>query len=188
MAGGEPGERVGQPGLRVDAVQLGGLDQPRDHRPVVAAVVRSREEGVLAAKRDGADGAFDSVAVQLDPAVVQKDYAEVTRRLSGLGIMINGSFVFGMDDDGPDVFDRTVDWAVRHGVTTSTFHIQTPYPGTRLYQAMAAQGRITCHDWDRYDTRHVVYRPAKLTPEELKRGYDRAYRDFYAWRNIARAA
>ena len=117
-----------------------------------------------------------------------KDYAEVTRRLSGLGIMINGSFVFGMDDDGPDVFDRTVDWAVQHGVTTSTFHIQTPYPGTRLYQAMAAQGRITCHDWNRYDTRHVVYRPAKLSPEELKRGYDRAYRDFYAWQNIARAA
>ncbi len=117
-----------------------------------------------------------------------RDYAEVTRRLSGLGIMINGSFVFGMDDDGPDVFDRTVDWAVRHGVTTSTFHIQTPYPGTRLHRAMAAQGRITCHDWDRYDTRHVVYRPAKLTPKELKRGYDRAYRDFYGWRNIARAA
>jgi radical SAM superfamily enzyme YgiQ (UPF0313 family) len=117
-----------------------------------------------------------------------RDYAAVARRLSDLGIMINGSFVFGMDDDRPDVFDRTVDWAVRHGITTSTFHIQTPYPGTRLHRALAAQGRITTDDWDLYDTRHVVYRPARLTPAQLKSGYDRAYRDFYRWRNIAHGA
>ncbi|WP_420136766.1 B12-binding domain-containing radical SAM protein [Sphingomonas sp.] len=117
-----------------------------------------------------------------------KDYAAVATRLSDLGIMINGSFVFGMDDDETDVFDQTVDWAVRHGVTTATFHIQTPYPGTRLYQAMEAQGRITCRDWDRYDTRHVVYQPAKLSPAALKAGYDRAYRNFYGWGNILRAS
>lgn len=119
---------------------------------------------------------------------LEKDYAAVARRLSQLGIMINGSFVFGMDDDGPDVFDRTVDWAVRHGITTATFHIQTPYPGTRLHAAMEAAGRITSRNWDDYDTRHVVYQPARLTADELKAGYDRAYRDFYTWRNIADGA
>ncbi|SDR52490.1 Radical SAM superfamily protein [Rhizobiales bacterium GAS191] len=117
-----------------------------------------------------------------------RDYEAAVQRLSDLGIMINGSFVFGMDDDDSDVFGRTVDWAVRNGLTTATFHIQTPYPGTRLYDRLAAQGRITCHDWDRYDTRHVVYRPAKLTEKELKLGYDRAYSDFYGWKNIARAS
>jgi radical SAM superfamily enzyme YgiQ (UPF0313 family) len=119
---------------------------------------------------------------------LQRDYAAVARRLGDLGIMINGSFVFGMDDDGEDVFDRTVDWAVRHGVTTATFHIQTPYPGTRLYRSLAAQGRIATSNWDLYDTRHVVYRPAKLSPGALKAGYDRAYRRFYEWGNIARGA
>ena len=53
----------------------------------------------------------------------------MTDRLHDLGIMINGSFVFGMDDDDEDVFRRTVDWAIEHGITTATFHIQTPYPG-----------------------------------------------------------
>src|SRR5262245_53665217 len=113
-----------------------------------------------------------------------RDYAAVAKRLSDLGIMINGSFVFGMDDDGPDVFDRTVDWAVRHGITTSTFHIQTPYPGTRLYAQMKAQGRLLTSNWDLYDTRHVVYQPRKLTAAQLKDGYDRAYREFYTWGNI----
>jgi radical SAM superfamily enzyme YgiQ (UPF0313 family) len=113
-----------------------------------------------------------------------RDYAAVTRRLHDLGIMINGSFVFGMDDDDGDVFRRTVDWAVEHGITTATFHIQTPYPGTRLFARMQAEGRIVTGDWDLYDTRHVVYRPARLTPRQLKDGYDWAYREFYRWRSI----
>ena len=117
-----------------------------------------------------------------------RDYSAVTARLHDLGIMINGSFVFGMDDDEGDVFRRTVDWAIAHGVTTATFHIQTPYPGTGLHARMLREGRITTNNWDRYDTRHVVYRPARLTPEALKDGYDWAYREFYRWRSIAGAA
>jgi radical SAM superfamily enzyme YgiQ (UPF0313 family) len=116
------------------------------------------------------------------------DYVEVTRRLHALGIMINGSFVFGMDGDDEDVFARTVDWAIEHGITTATFHIQTPYPGTRLFARMEAERRIVTRDWDLYDTRHVVYRPARLTPQALEDGYDRAYRDFYRWSSIARGA
>jgi radical SAM superfamily enzyme YgiQ (UPF0313 family) len=117
-----------------------------------------------------------------------RDYAAVTRRLHDLGVMINGSFVFGMDEDDEHVFRRTVDWAIDHGITTATFHIQTPYPGTRLFARTEADGRILTRDWDLYDTRHVVYQPARLTPEELKRGYDWAYREFYRWSSIARAS
>ena len=116
------------------------------------------------------------------------DYQRVIRRLDDLGIMINGSFVFGLDGDGGDVFARTVDWAVQSGITTATFHILTPYPGTALYTRMAAENRLITNDWDRYDTRHVVYRPIGLTAEQLKNGYDWSYREFYRWRNIFTAA
>lgn len=117
-----------------------------------------------------------------------RDYAAVTRRLHDLGIMINGSFVFGMDDDEEDVFRRTVDWAIEHGITTATFHIQTPYPGTKLFARMQAEGRIVAYDWDIYDTRHVVYRPARLSAAALKDGYDWAYREFYRWPSIMRGS
>ena len=110
------------------------------------------------------------------------------RRLHDHGVMVNGSFVFGLDGDESDVFARTVDWAVASGITTATFHILTPYPGTALHAQMEAQGRITSRDWDLYDTRHVVYRPALLAPDELESGYHRAYQDFYRWSSIARAA
>ena len=115
-----------------------------------------------------------------------RDYAAVARRLHDLGIMINGSFVLGMDDDDESVFRRTVDWAIEQGITTATFHIQTPYPGTKLFARTEAEGRILTRDWDLYDTRHVVYRPAHLSPENLKKGYDWSYREFYRWSSIAR--
>jgi radical SAM superfamily enzyme YgiQ (UPF0313 family) len=117
-----------------------------------------------------------------------RDYTAVTDRLHRLGIMINGSFVFGLDDDAGDVFRRTVDWAIEHGITTATFHILTPYPGTALFERMREQGRIVTRHWPLYDTRHVVYRPARLDPEVLKQGYDWAYREFYRWSSITRAS
>ncbi|HEY2976150.1 MAG TPA: radical SAM protein [Pyrinomonadaceae bacterium] len=117
-----------------------------------------------------------------------RSYREVVRRLDSLGIMINGSFVFGLDGDDRDVFSRTVDWAVQVGITTATFHILTPYPGTALFTDMAARNRIETRNWDLYDTRHVVYRPSGLSATKLKRGYDRAYQEFYRWRSIFEAA
>lgn len=117
-----------------------------------------------------------------------KDYKVAIDRLHSLGIMINGSFVFGLDDDGKDVFKRTVDWAVESGLTTSTFHILTPYPGTRLFKTMERQSRILHRNWDQYDTRQVVYKTVGLNADELKKGYDWSYRSFYSWRNILKAS
>ena len=119
---------------------------------------------------------------------LRRDYAAAIRRLHGLGVMINGSFVFGMDGDDGSVFERTVSWAIEQGIETATFHILTPYPGTALYRRMADQGRLTIHDWDRYDTRHAVFQPARMSADQLERGYWWAYREFYRWRSIGRGA
>jgi radical SAM superfamily enzyme YgiQ (UPF0313 family) len=119
---------------------------------------------------------------------LRHDYGQAIRRLHDLGVMINGSFVFGLDDDDGAVFDRTVDWAVDQGLTTATFHILTPYPGTALHGRLTAQQRILHQDWARYDTRQAVYTPKRLTVSELERGYWHAYRRFYEYRSIIRGA
>lgn len=117
-----------------------------------------------------------------------RSYTDAIKRLHSLGVMINGSFVFGLDDDDEDVFKRTVDWAVENGLTTCTFHILTPYPGTRLYQTMEKQGRILHRNWDLYDTRQVVYKTVGLDAQQLKQGYDWSYKSFYSWSNIFKAS
>ncbi|AII51550.1 B12-binding domain-containing radical SAM protein [Hymenobacter sp. APR13] len=118
-----------------------------------------------------------------------RDYALAIRKLHDLGIMVNGSFVFGLDDDGADVFKRTVEWAVQQGITTATFHIATPYPGTEYFKRIESQGRLLHRRWNEYDTRTVVHQPGPgLTATQLKNGYDWAYREFYSWANITRAS
>jgi radical SAM superfamily enzyme YgiQ (UPF0313 family) len=119
---------------------------------------------------------------------IGKDYEAAIRRLHSLGIMINGSFVFGLDEDDTDVFKRTVDWAVKNALTTCTFHILTPYPGTGLYKTMEQQGRILHKKWNLYDTRHVVYKTIGLDEAQLKEGYDWSYKSFYSWSNITKAS
>jgi radical SAM superfamily enzyme YgiQ (UPF0313 family) len=119
---------------------------------------------------------------------LNRDYRAAIQRLHGLGVMINGSFVFGMDEDDESVFNRTVDWAIEQGIETATFHILTPYPGTALYARMQAQGRMLHENWDHYDTRHTVFQPARLTPTALEEGYWRAYRNFYTWGSIWQGA
>jgi radical SAM superfamily enzyme YgiQ (UPF0313 family) len=119
---------------------------------------------------------------------LHRDYSAAVRRLHDLGVMINGSFVFGMDEDDTSVFGRTVEWAIGQGIETATFHVLTPYPGTALFNRMEAEGRILHRDWDLYDTRHAVFRTRGMSGETLESGYWKAYRDFYRWGSILRGA
>ena len=119
---------------------------------------------------------------------VRRDYNAAVKRLHDLGVMVNGSFVFGMDHDDASTFQHTIDWAISQGVETATFHILTPYPSTALYQRMAGENRLLHHNWDEYDTRHCVFKPRKMLPPELEEGYWNAYEGFYRWGSILRGA
>jgi radical SAM superfamily enzyme YgiQ (UPF0313 family) len=157
------------------------LEQPRVIEKAVASGLRSLFVGFETVNSD-------NLSEQRKFQNIGRDYAAAVRRLHDLGVMVNGSFVFGMDHDGPDVFERTVEWAIEQGIETATFHILTPYPDTALYERMAADDRLLHRKWDLYDTRHVVFKPTRLTPSELETGYWRAYRDFYRWGSILRGA
>ena len=173
-------EGVLRPGLLEKAVESGLRSLFIGFETLSAANLRGAGKTQNLAGAGATEGAeAASGAPQYDAAV---------RRLHDLGVMVNGAFVFGMDHDDPSVFARTVDWAVSRGVETATFHIMTPYPGTRLERRLAAEGRVTSRDWDLYDTRHAVFTPAGMTAGQLEAGYWGAYRDFYRWSSIWRAA
>jgi len=114
------------------------------------------------------------------------DYARRVQLLHHYGIQVNGSFVFGFDHDGPDVFRRTVEWIEQNRLECATFHILTPYPGTPLFRRIESEGRILHRDWDLYDTAHVVFQPKRMTCEELNEGYAWSYRTLFSHRSIWR--
>jgi radical SAM superfamily enzyme YgiQ (UPF0313 family) len=127
------------------------------------------------------DGSIKSVNKQQNKI---SEYEQLIHLLHSHGIMVNASLVFGLDEDGPETFDKTLKWLIKNRVETMTAHILTPYPGTVLYKKLKEEGRIICHDLMKYNTSHVVFLPKKLTPEQLKTGYLAMYKEFYSLRSI----
>ena len=108
------------------------------------------------------------------------EYAELIVALHARGIALMGTFVFGLDDDGPEVFDATVRFAVENRIDLPRYAILTPFPGTALFRRLEAEGRILTRDWELYDGQHVVFRPARMSVEALEAGSRRAWRQTYS--------
>ncbi len=114
------------------------------------------------------------------------DYARRVAILHDHGIQVNGSFVLGFDNDDRDVFARTANWIEDNRLECATFHILTPYPGTPLFRQMESEGRLLHRNWEQYDTAHVVFRPKRMTPDELLEGYGWCYQRLFSSRSIWR--
>jgi radical SAM superfamily enzyme YgiQ (UPF0313 family) len=94
------------------------------------------------------------------------------------GVALIGSFVLGLDDDTPGTFEPTARFIERY-VDIPQVSLLTPFPGTPLHARMKREGRLLHEDWSQYDLTHVVFRPRRMTPQELEGGYryvtDRIY-------------
>ena len=115
-----------------------------------------------------------------------EDYPRVVEELHRRGIAIQGCFVFGMDDDTPEVFLETAKFAVECGIDLPRFAIATPFPATEFYRQLESEGRILTRDWEFYDGQHVVFQPAQMTVAQLQKGNEQAWKYAYSYRNIAR--
>lgn len=111
-------------------------------------------------------------------------YERLVKEIHERGIMINASFVFGLDGDTPETFRHTLDWIVRNKIETVTSHILTPYPGTKQHEDMLREGRIVNFDQRDYTTSEVVFKPASMSADQLKSGYLKIYDEIYSWKNI----
>jgi radical SAM superfamily enzyme YgiQ (UPF0313 family) len=99
------------------------------------------------------------------------------------GISTWGSFVFGFDTDDPEVFDRTVEFGIDMKLTMALYAMLTPYPGTRLYKRLRAEGRLTNERWwlgRNHDAGSPYFVPKRMTREALHEGWQRAWQRFYS--------
>lgn len=109
-----------------------------------------------------------------------KFYEKAIKKIHQFGIAIEGAFIFGFDHDDKSVFRKTVKFIEKVKLDVIQFTILTPLPGTKLHDKLEKEGRITDRDWSNYDMSHTVFQPKLMTPQELKEGYDWAYRRIYS--------
>jgi radical SAM superfamily enzyme YgiQ (UPF0313 family) len=113
-------------------------------------------------------------------------YEEDLRRLRERGIQVIALMMLGMDGQDARVFDRTVARLERDGVSLVKLFTPAPYPGTRYHEEMREQGRILDDDWGAYDYGSLLVEPRGMSGDDLRDGFDRAYKRFYGLPSIAK--
>ncbi len=111
-------------------------------------------------------------------------YAEAAKRIRDQGIGIMGTFIVGLDDDDPGVFQRIIDFCNNERLDWALTFIMAPYPGTESYQRLEKEGRIFCRDWEKYDSLNAVYHPILMSVEELENGMRRVWKEVFSLNSI----
>jgi radical SAM superfamily enzyme YgiQ (UPF0313 family) len=154
------------------------------------------EEALSLMQRSGCQGVlvgFESLAArtlrQMNKGfnLMKGGAAEALANFRRHRLRVYGTFIFGYEDDTPEVFKSTVDFAREQGMFIAAFNHITPFPGTPLYQRMQAEGRLLYDAWwlnDRYRYNMVPFQPAQMSPEELSQACIAARRNFYGWPSI----
>ena len=102
------------------------------------------------------------------------------KKIKKMGILIHASMVFGFDNDTKKIFNDTVRFLKRNKVSTVSFNVLTPYPGTKTYLDLKNEDRLITTDWRYYDHNTVVFKPRNMTPYELQSGKVQARKKFYS--------
>jgi len=116
-------------------------------------------------------------------------YRDRLEAIERAGIGVIAGMIVGMDGDDASVFERTLDFLTRSPINALQLNIMTPLPGTPLFADMKRAGRIVDEDYEHYDFRHCVIRPARMTAQELQDGADWLYAQYYrldrvVWRTL----
>lgn len=104
---------------------------------------------------------------------------ERVKRYHDYGIGVEGTILFGLDNQTEDDILRLIDFLLSIDLDLAEFTILAPFPHTKAYDDLMRQGRIFDHDWDHYNAGQVVYQPKHMSPERLQELYEYAWKAFY---------
>src|ERR671919_979680 len=117
-------------------------------------------------------GGLDGVELKRNWKLRQiEGYREAITRIQEHGVAVNACFILGLDGDGPEVFDAVESFVAETKPFDVQITVQTPFPGTPLYDRLRTEGRLLeAGAWEKCTLFDVNYLPLGMTPERLERG------------------
>jgi radical SAM superfamily enzyme YgiQ (UPF0313 family) len=101
-----------------------------------------------------------------------REAREAVRRIQSSGIRVNGCFIIGLDGQGPDIFDKVLEFSMETELFDVQITVQTPFPGTPLYSRLKREGRLLRENaWETCTLFDVNFRPQLMSSEELRHGF-----------------
>lgn len=120
------------------------------------------------------------------PGNWRERFFEACRALHEKKVSIWGGFVFGLDTDTIENLRETVKLAAEAELEFAQFSKLTPLPGTAQFKQFEAEGRLTEHDWSKFNFQSVLYQPKAMKAEELNAAANEAWHEFYSTRTLVR--
>ena len=158
-----------------------------------ASINISREDDLLELMRNSGCGAIfvglesiseENLAMMHKGINQRYEYMEAIQKIQSYGILVHSSFIVGYDFDTQSTFDELINFIQESNLLMPLINILTPLPGTRLYKRFEEEGRILDRDWSKYDTQHVVFKPARMSPDDLLQGYRKVVKSVYSFDSI----
>jgi radical SAM superfamily enzyme YgiQ (UPF0313 family) len=106
-------------------------------------------------------------------------YADAISKIQSHGIGIIGAFMIGLEKDTKATFQKTVDFVHETNLYGTQITVLTPMPGTDIYDAYKAAGRLLHEDWSRYTYVNVNFTHPNLSKQELEDGLLYIYYNVY---------
>jgi radical SAM superfamily enzyme YgiQ (UPF0313 family) len=101
------------------------------------------------------------------------------KRYHDHGIGVEGTVLLGLDRHTEDDIKRLVDFLLEIELDLAEFTVLTPFPHTRAFDELKADGRIFSYDWNDYSADKVVFYPKHMSPERLQELLQYAWDTFY---------
>ncbi|MGB9481560.1 MAG: radical SAM protein, partial [Candidatus Acidiferrum sp.] len=112
-------------------------------------------------------------------------YGIMLENLRKRGISYSLNFIFGWDNETPEVFGATLDFLQREKVPVAYFNILCPEIGTMFYETMKKDDRILrLEDIGRFPGEFCHIKPKNFTAEELEKNVQDMYLKFYSWKSM----
>ncbi|TWT75210.1 Ribosomal protein S12 methylthiotransferase RimO [Allorhodopirellula solitaria] len=106
---------------------------------------------------------------------------DAVEAIQSAGIVVNACFIVGADGETPASIERLGDFLETAPMGEVQLTLQTPFPGTSLYDSLQANRRLLPGDFSCYTLFDVVYRPDQMTADELQNAFheliSRVFRD-----------
>ena len=122
---------------------------------------------------------FDPVSVKAVSFNKPDEASYNIQLLKDEGFKIFASVGVGLDVDTTDIFKRHIDFLENNEIYHTEFWILTPYPGSPMWNRYKKSGRIITEDFEKYSGAHCVFRPRKMTPQELEDGFIYMWKEFF---------
>jgi radical SAM superfamily enzyme YgiQ (UPF0313 family) len=74
---------------------------------------------------------------------LHRDLVADVKKIQRAGLQVQGGFIVGFDSDGPSIFRRQIEFIQNSGVVTAMVGLLQAPMGTRLYERMKREGRLT---------------------------------------------